>query len=61
MEEQERDFRIYGISRWLPYVTAGGAAGYLGKYLTKDRVELYIGAEGFDKEMKGTTCGATRV
>jgi hypothetical protein len=44
---QERDIIRYGISRWKQYKPLGGAAGYLGKYLTKQEgVELYIGLEG---------------
>jgi len=44
---QERDNIRFGLSRWKKYKPSGGAAGYLGKYLTKQEgVELYIGLGG---------------
>jgi len=39
-------YKTHGISRWKIYAEAGGAAKYIGKYLTKDIVELYIGLDG---------------
>lgn len=61
--EQERDFNKVGISRWRIYKRSGGAAGYLGKYLTKDPVELYIGTRGpYSKNgLKGPSMGGLRV
>lgn len=36
----------YGHSRWKVYKEGGGAAGYVGKYLVKEEIELYIGTNG---------------
>ncbi len=44
--EQERDFSKYGIARWKAYKRGAGASAYLGKYLTKDVVEMYILLDG---------------
>lgn len=44
--EQERDFQLHGISRWKIYHKGKGAAYYVGKYLGKEMIELYIGLDG---------------
>ncbi len=44
--EQERDFNKFGIARWKAYRKGKGAAYYLGKYLGKEMIELYIGLDG---------------
>lgn len=36
----------FGFSRWKVFKEDGAAPKYLGKYLTKDLVEMYIGSEG---------------
>ncbi len=41
--EQERDFHKWGIARWKKYTKNAGAPAYLGKYLGKDIIELFIG------------------
>ncbi len=43
---QEHFFRGYGISRWKIYIPGGAAPKYLGKYLQKEVIELYVGLEG---------------
>ncbi len=43
---QEHFFRSYGISRWKVYQPGGKAPKYLGKYLQKEMIELYIGLDG---------------
>ncbi len=44
-------FREFGISRWKAFKTGGNAPKYLGKYLGKDVVEMYIGSGGpWDEE-----------
>ncbi len=42
----EHFFNAYGISRWKIYREGGGAAKYVGKYLAKEMIELYIGLNG---------------
>ncbi len=44
--EQERDFNKFGIARWKAYRRGKGASYYLGKYLGKEMIELYIGLDG---------------
>ncbi len=39
-------FERFGISRWKAYKPGGSAPKYLGKYLGKDVVEMYIGSGG---------------
>ncbi len=41
--EKERDYRKWGLARWKKYIQGAGASTYLGKYLAKDIIELYIG------------------
>jgi len=55
--------RAYGFSRWKVYKEGGGAAGYVGKYLAKEVIELYVGLDGpySVKQLRGTTVGGTRV
>ncbi len=36
----------YGISRWKIYKPGGAAPKYIGKYLAKEMIELYIGTTG---------------
>ncbi len=43
---QEHFYRNYGISRWKIYQPGGKAPKYLGKYLQKEIIELYIGTDG---------------
>lgn len=43
---QEHFYREYGISRWKIYQPGGAAPKYLGKYLQKEMMELYIGLDG---------------
>ncbi len=43
---QEHFFRAYGISRWKIYKPGGAAPRYIGKYLQKEMIELYIGLDG---------------
>jgi len=43
---QEFFFKAYGISRWKIYQPGGAAPKYIGKYLQKEMIELYIGFEG---------------
>ncbi len=43
---QEHFFRNYGISRWKVYQPGGSAPKYIGKYLQKEMIELYIGLDG---------------
>ncbi len=43
---QEHFFRGYGISRWKIYQPGGAAPKYLGKYLQKALVEMYVGFDG---------------
>ncbi len=53
--EQNRDFNKWGIARWKIYRRGKGAAYYLGKYLGKEMIELYIGLEGpySEEDVKG--------
>ncbi len=62
-DEQERDMRLWGISRWKVFTPGGGAPGYIGKYLTKAAVEMYVGLDGpyTEGRLKGTHIGNTRV
>ncbi len=39
-------YHEHGISRWKVYLENGGAAAYIGKYLSKEMIELYVGLEG---------------
>lgn len=39
-------YGAYGISRWKIYRESGGASKYVGKYLAKEMIELYIGLKG---------------
>ncbi len=50
--EQERDFNKYGIARWKAYRKGKGASYYLGKYLGKEMIELYIGLDGPYSELQ---------
>ncbi len=61
--EQERDYLLWGMSRYKVYSNGGGASRYLGKYLTKDISELYIGHSGpyTMEQLSGTTVGGTRL
>ncbi len=61
--EVTRDFRMWGIARWKVFKREAGAPAYLGKYLSKDVVEMYIGLEGPYKmaDLKGVTLGGLRV
>ncbi len=43
---QEHFYRGYGISRWKIYQEGGFAPRYIGKYLQKEMIELYIGLGG---------------
>ncbi len=56
------DYR-YGFSRWKVFKENSGAPGYLGKYLAKELVEMYVGLEGpyDDNKLKGASLGGTRV
>ncbi len=42
----EHFYRNYGISRWKIYQPGGAAPKYLGKYLQKELIEMYVGLEG---------------
>ncbi len=44
--EQERDFNKFGSARWKACKKGKGASHYLGKYLGKEMIELYIGLDG---------------
>lgn len=61
--EVHRDFQLWGIARWKAFKRDAGAPAYLGKYLGKDVVELYIGDNGPYKaeDLKGATLGGLRV
>lgn len=61
--EVSRDFTKWGIARWKVFKRGAGAPAYLGKYLVKDVVELYIGEDGpyVEGDLKGTTVGGTRI
>ncbi len=61
--EVARDFELWGIARWKVFKREAGAPAYLGKYLGKDVVELYIGDEGpySTDDLKGPTLGGLRV
>lgn len=61
--EVARDFQLWGIARWKVFKREAGAPAYLGKYLVKDVVELYIGDAGpyTAEALKGPTLGGTRV
>lgn len=58
----ERDRRLWGISKWLVFREAGGAPAYLGKYLGKEAIELYIGLNGpySNNGLRGPTLGGLR-
>ncbi len=43
---QEYFERLFGISRWRVYQPGGAAPKYLGKYLQKEVIELYVGLDG---------------
>ncbi len=55
-------FERFGISRWKVYSPEGGAPKYLGKYLMKDVVEMYIGHGGpyVMEDFKVLTGGLTK-
>jgi len=55
-------FKHFGISRWKVFKHGGGAPKYVGKYLTKDVVEMYIQHDGpYDYEdFKILTGGLTK-
>ncbi len=59
---QEHMFKVSGMARFKVYAEGGGAAGYIGKYLAKEMIELYIGLEGPWKEedFKVYTGGLTK-
>ncbi len=61
--EGRRDMELWGIARWKVFKREAGAPAYLGKYLAKDQVELYVGREGpYSMErLQGTTVGGLRV
>ncbi len=42
----EHFYNAYGISRWKIYHEGGAAPKYIGKYLAKEMIELYIGTTG---------------
>ncbi len=42
----EHFYGAYGISRWKIYRDGGAAPKYIGKYLAKEMIELYIGLDG---------------
>ncbi len=46
MAAQEWFYERFGISRWKVFNPEGEAPKYIGKYLTKDVVEMYIGLDG---------------
>jgi len=52
----------FGFSRWKIFSEGGQAPKYIGKYLTKDVVELYIGSQGpyVLEDFKRYTGGFTR-
>ncbi len=58
-----RDARLWGFSKWVVFREAGGAPAYLGKYLGKSVVEMYMGFGGpyGKRQLKGTTLGGLRV
>ncbi len=39
------DYYQWGISKWENYVLGAGATAYLGKYLSKEMVEMYVHIE----------------
>jgi len=43
---REHFYGGYGISRWKIYQPGGAAPKYIGKYLAKEVIELYIGFDG---------------
>lgn len=61
--EVARDFELWGIARWKAFKREAGAPAYLGKYLAKDVVELYMGDTGpYEAErLVGSTIGGTKV
>lgn len=61
--EVKRDFELWGIARWKAFKRDAGAPAYLGKYLSKDIVELYIGDSGpyGPDALKGPNLGGTKV
>lgn len=61
--EVARDFELWGIARWKAFKRGAGAPAYLGKYLGKEVVELYIGDNGpwDERALKGPTLGGLRV
>lgn len=52
----------FGVSRWKVYKPGGAAPKYVGKYLMKDVVELYIGSGGpyVEEDFKMYTGGLTK-
>ncbi len=44
--ESRRDFQLWGISRWKVFKEGAGAGAYLGSYLVKETLQLYIGLDG---------------
>ncbi len=59
---QEHFLKSFGISRWKIYQPGGAAPKYIGKYLQKEMIELYIGHDGpwqFD-DFKIFTGGLTK-
>lgn len=44
-KQSNADFFMWGISKWEHYVLGAGATSYLGKYLSKEMVELYVHTE----------------
>lgn len=61
-KEGLRDFEKWGISRWKAYKRGGGASSYLGKYLTKAEIELYISDKGpwNEKQLEGNKLSKLR-
>jgi len=55
--------RKHGHSRWKILLEKGGAIGYIGKYLYKAVVELFVGTKGpyANKDLRGNDFGGTRV
>ncbi len=53
--ETRRDFEKWGIARWKVYREGAGGGRYIGKYLTKDEVELYVsdGGPWTEKQLAG--------
>jgi len=60
----EDHFRsTHGLARWKIFDRDGHAPGYVGKYLSKADVEMYMGKDGpWDhNDLEGTTLGGLRV